>query len=221
MKNILKKNWRILFLFYIVIYLPWFFYVEKIIGPDFPGLHIIHCALDDVVPFCEIFIIPYLIWFAYMAVTCLYVFIKGTDSEYLRLALSLLIGMSLSLAFYMIYPNGHHLRPDLIADKNIFTQIISMIYTADTSTNVFPSIHVYNSIAVHLSIINLSSLNHKKLIKYTSLVLCILICLSTVFLKQHSVLDGIGAVILSAIIYIFIYKINYNRFFNRSTKTTE
>lgn len=78
----------------------------------------------------------------------IYVF-KADNKEFIQFALSLIIGMSLSLTICMIYPNGLTLRPDYIPD-NFCGKIINALYTIDTSTNVFPSIHVYNSLAVNL-----------------------------------------------------------------------
>ena len=59
--NFLKKNWRLCFGCYIFIYLPWFFYLEKKITMETPNLHIINNAIDDMIPFCVYFIIPYML----------------------------------------------------------------------------------------------------------------------------------------------------------------
>ena len=58
-----KNNPHCLAMLYFVFYLIAFFSLEQIHRPD---LHIIHCALDDVIPFCEWFIIPYCLWFLVM-----------------------------------------------------------------------------------------------------------------------------------------------------------
>ena len=44
-----KHAWPLLYFF---IYLPWFLILEQKITPDYAGLHIIHCPLDDMIPFC-------------------------------------------------------------------------------------------------------------------------------------------------------------------------
>lgn len=221
MKNFLKKNWRIYFLFYVLLYLPWFFYVERTITATSPNLHIMHCALDDLIPFCEYFVIPYLLWFLYMVVSCIYVYFKGTNVEYLRLAFSLIIGMSFALLFYMIFPNGHDLRPTVLPNDNFFTPIISALYATDTSTNVFPSVHVYNSLVVHISLAKLKALDNHKWIRHASLILCVLICLSTVFLKQHSALDVAGAIVLVAVVYVLTYVVDYKKLFSKKKENKE
>lgn len=221
LKNFLKKNWRICFISYVAVYLPSFFYIEHIILPDSPGLHMIHCPLDDMIPFCEFFIIPYLLWFLYMAVVCVYVYFKGSDSEYLKLVLSLIIGMSLCLVFYVIYPNGLNLRPAEFSRDNIFTALVAFIYGTDSPANVFPSIHVYNSLLIHASVFKLKAFEHCRWIKNASLILCILICLSTVFLKQHSVYDVLSGAILSLVLYIAIYMVDYQKLFAKKKSKEE
>ena len=109
---------------------------------------------------------------------------KASDKEFVQFALSLIIGMSLALTICMIYPNGLTLRPSYIPD-NICGKIVKGLYKTDTSTNVFPSIHVYNSLAVHIALAKCEALKNKPAVRYASLVLCILICMSTIFLKQH------------------------------------
>lgn len=212
MKNFFKtKGWRILFGAYIFIYMPWFMTLEKIFNSDYPELHIINVPLDNVIPFCEFFIIPYMLWFFYVMGACIYMFLKGTDSEFLKFALSLVIGMSLALTICMIYPNGLTLRPDYIPD-NFCGKIITILYSTDTSTNVFPSIHVYNSLAVNFALLKCKALKGHTVIKTLSTILCIAICLSTVFLKQHSVVDVLGGILLFILLYIFIYVIDYKKF---------
>ena len=131
-------------------------------------------------------------------------YFKADNKEFIQFALSLIIGMSLSLTICMIYPNGLTLRPDYIPD-NFCGKIINALYTIDTSTNVFPSIHVYNSLAVNFALLRCKALKGHTVTKTLSSILCILICLATMFLKQHSVTDVIAAVTMACIIYPFVY----------------
>ena len=204
MKTFKKIWWRLLFELYAFIYLPWFFYLEHKITMDYPGIHILNGTIDSYIPFLEIFIIPYLLWFVYIAASCIYMVLKADNKEFIRFALSLIIGMSVSMFICMIYPNGLTLRPDNIPD-NIFGKLVAVLYATDTTTNVFPSIHVYNSIAVHTALSKCKALKEHKYIVNASLILCILICLSTIFLKQHSVYDVIGGIVLMAFMYFMLY----------------
>ena len=71
----LKRYSHIWILSYAFIYLPWFSYLEKTVTRDY---YVIHTALDDLIPFSEYFIVPYLLWFVYVAGTILFFFFKKT-----------------------------------------------------------------------------------------------------------------------------------------------
>ena len=141
----------------------------------------------------------------YIAVSCFFMYFKGTDEEYRRFAWSLIIGMSTCMIICLIYPNGVDMRPASLEHNNICARIIKLLWATDTSTNVFPSIHVYNSLATHIGLVRSKALENNKGLKALSLVTCILICMSTLFLKQHSFIDVLGACVLMTIIYYFIY----------------
>ena len=120
------------------------------------------------------------------------------------------VGMTLFLIISTLFPNGHHLRPQVMPRDNVFTDLIAGLYLTDTSTNIFPSIHVYNSIAAHLGIAKCEALRKYRALRFGSLILSVSIILSTVLIKQHSVLDLFGAVILAVLVYIPIYGIHRN-----------
>lgn len=80
-----------------------------------------------------------------------------------------------------------------------------MLYQTDTCTNVFPSVHVYNSIGTHIAIMKSESLRKYKVVRVMSFILMVSICMATVFLKQHSIIDVVGAVLLCGAIYPLAY----------------
>ena len=103
-----------------------------------------------------------------------------------------------------LYPNGLELRPETFTRDNIFVQLTKMIYSMDTPTNVLPSIHVFNSMAVYFAVKNSPKLKNNKAARTGAFVMTSLIILSTMFLKQHSVVDVLTALILSCLSYDFI-----------------
>ena len=105
-----------------------------------------------------------------------------------------------------LWPNGHHLRPSVMPRENIFTAMIAHLYKVDTPTNLWPSIHVYNSIGAHLAVVHNYQLAKNKMIRTGSLTLCIAIILSTVFIKQHSMFDVITAFVMAAVMYAVVYQ---------------
>ena len=89
---------------------------------------------------------------------------------------------------------------------NVFCDLVSFLYKIDTSTNLWPSIHVYNSLGVLFAVVHNERLGNKKWIKYGCLGLSASIILSTMFLKQHSVFDVMTAFIMAAAMYIIVYR---------------
>lgn len=165
-----------------------------------------HVALDDYIPFCEYFIVPYLLWFAYVGITIAYFFFTNKE-EYYRLCIYLFTGMTISLIVCTFFRNGTNFRPVIDPDKNMFCRLVAALYQADTCTNVFPSIHVYNSICVHVAVSKNMALKQHHGIQIGSFALMCAICLATVFLKQHSVIDGVGAGIMAYALYYPVYAV--------------
>ena len=54
---------------YSILYILVFHYLES---RPIHSYHIVHTVFDDLIPFCEFFIIPYLLWFPYMVLAVVY-----------------------------------------------------------------------------------------------------------------------------------------------------
>ena len=186
---------------YAVIYLSWFSWLER----DVTKYQVIHMALDDHIPFCEVFIVPYLLWFIYVAGVVAYLMFKNKQ-EYYRTCVFLMTGMTVFLIISTLWPNGHHLRPAVMPRDNVFTDLVAALWRTDTPTNLWPSIHVYNSLGAHFAVIHSRELANKKGVRIASLILAVSIILSTMFLKQHSVFDVITAFFMGGVMYVLVYQ---------------
>ena len=195
------------FLVYTVAYLTWFSILEnKVIVPKY----LIHLSADNHIPFVPAFIIPYELWFPYVLVTVLY-FLFTAKEEYKRLFVFLTTGMTLFLIVSTLWPNGQNLRPNLIGNEGFFESWVAHLYKTDTPTNIWPSIHVYNSLGIEFAVARSEKLKKYKFIRISSFILCILIIMSTMFLKQHSVFDVGTAIILGVLMYYLVYYIDIIR----------
>ena len=201
MKYFYKYKHAIPLLIYGFIYLIWFGYLERTVK----RYELIHVALDDYIPFCEVFVIPYMLWFIYVAVTVAYFFFKDKN-EYAKCCIFLFTGMTVFLIISTLFPNGHRLRPFVILRKNVLSDLVLMLYRADTPTNLWPSIHVYNSLGCHFAITKSKHFEHRKGVRIASLILCVSIIMSTMFIKQHSVFDVTTAFIMATIMYLAVYQ---------------
>lgn len=187
---------------YMIIYLTWFAWLED---RNKRNYEVIHVSLDDYIPFCEVFIVPYLLWFAYVAVVVVFLFFKNKQ-DYYRSCAFLFTGMTIFLIISTLWPNGHHLRLAEMPRDNIFTQAVSALWKIDTPTNLWPSIHVYNSMGAHFAVMRSAELKEKKGIRIASGLLAFSIILSTMFLKQHSVFDVATGLALGTVMYVLVYR---------------
>lgn len=180
---------------YALFYFICFYFLEQRNVP----VHIIHTTIDENIPFCEYFVIPYFLWFVFVAATMVYfIFFNRSELEYRRITVSLIVGMSVFLLISYIYPNGQDLRPAFTGD-NIFGQMVAHLYQTDTPTNILPSLHVYNSVACCIAITNNQACRKNKFILTGTWLLTISIVLSTMFLKQHSIIDVLMALAANAV----------------------
>lgn len=215
--NFIKKYKHAWVFLYVLIYMPWFMYLEKHITV-YSEYHVVHSALDDKIPFIEYFIVPYLLWFVFIAVVFLYFFFTDVNGFY-KLAKLSFIGMTLFLVISTLFPNGLALRPIVFPRDNIFTDMVKMLYMADTPTNVFPSLHVFNSLAACIAIYESKTLKRHKVISSCAYVLAGSIILATMFLKQHSVIDVMGACLMAYTLYQFVYAAERRKAPNVSKQT--
>ena len=185
---------------YAPIYLYWFIYIEK---HKFAHYAVIHTVIDDYIPFVEIFIIPYFMWFLYVSLTLLFFMFSFDVEDYYKNFFFLATGMTVFLVISTLFPNMHHLRPVVMPRDNIFTHLVQVIYNSDTPSNLWPSIHVYNSIGTMIAV------HHSRRFNKTGVIIMdvigILIIMSTVFVKQHSFYDVITAFIMAIIFYLLFY----------------
>ena len=179
---------------YAFIYFPWFLILEHTVTDRY---YLIECPLDYWVPFNEYFIIPYIVWFGYVAGSFLWCLYREEKRFFYQFSGVMCGGMTVALLIYTFFPNGISLRPHIDPAKNIFCYLTSIIYSADTSTNVFPSLHVYTSAVIGFFAMKSKLVKERPFMKYVTGITSVLIILSTIFLKQHSVLDLAAGVVMA------------------------
>ena len=181
-------------------YLILYVIAEKVVTTDYYSVHI---ALDDLIPFCEWFVIPYCLWMALLACTAVYLLFWDAEN-FKRFTAFIGLGFIPVIIFDMIFPNGQDLRPTEFAQHDFFIWLVQRIYTADTNTNVLPSMHVIGCAALTLACFDSEPLCTRHL-QWVALPLGLLICASTVLVKQHSILDVFVAIPVSAVLYFIVY----------------
>lgn len=197
----IKKYKHAWVLLYLLIYLPWWTWLEKNVTTRY---YVVQTEFDKYIPFIEYFIVPYLLWFLFIVAAFLYFFFTDVPGFY-RLAAFMFSGMTIFLIVSTIFPNGQDLRPAVFERDNIFVDMVRMLYRADTCTNVFPSLHVFNSLSVCIAVFESNELKKHRAVSLGVYTLAGLIILATMFLKQHSILDTVGACLMAWVLYQFVY----------------
>ena len=203
MKKLEMYKQGIMVALYGIFYMVCFAYLEQ--GRDGMVYHVIHTPLDDWIPFCELFVVPYLLWFFYVGIVVYYLaFIK--KEGFTKFALSAVFGTLIFIMISALYPNMQDLRPEVFERDNIFVGLVQMLYATDTPTNVLPSLHVYMSIITNMAICDETGFKKNERICCISKILCVAIILSTMLIKQHSVIDVGMGIIMAYMAYDWFYK---------------
>lgn len=197
-----KRKKRLLILLYFIIYLLFFYIVEHVCTDR--HYFVLDAPIDHRIPFIPQFVIAYYFWFVYHVWGLLPAFIHEDQNEYYRIAFALFSGMTVFIIVSFIFPNMQTLRPTHLGN-DIFSKMIAAIYASDTPTNIMPSIHVYNSLVLNTGIWRSPEAGKHHALRGLSLFCCIMIILSTVFIKQHTIADIIGAFVMYLVFYRFFF----------------
>ena len=150
----------------------------------------VHCFIDDIIPFCEWFLIPYFGWYLLIVASLLYFALYNVDN-FKRLQIFIIVTQVVAMIIYIAFPNRQDLRPIDFPRDNFLTDCARLLYSLDTNTGVCPSLHCAYSIGI--ASVWLKEKDARWYVKTFVTVFCILVCLSTMFVKQHSAVDFFAA----------------------------
>ena len=187
-----------------IVYFALYFITENLIPPE--RCHPVHCALDDLIPFNEFFVIFYVGWYFLVFGALAYTLFYDVPA-FRKLQTFIMITQAVAMLCYILWPSRQDLRPEVFPRQNILTDIIKFIYSFDTNTGVCPSLHAAYSLGI-LSV----GLKDKSLStgwKAALSFLVIMICLAVCFVKQHSAVDVFTALPVSLLAEILVYGRDY------------
>jgi len=169
-------------------YFTLYFLTENLIPAD--RCTPVHMWLDDWIPFCEGFLIPYVFWYALIVFSLGYFLLYNIDA-FKRLQTYIIVTQVAAMAIYILFPSRQDLRPEVFPRDNFLTDCIKLLYRFDTNTGVCPSLHVAYSLGI--ASVWLKQKDAHWLWRSFVVVAVALICLSTMFIKQHSAVDFFAA----------------------------
>ena len=187
------------------LYLAGFFIEEHFIDGSAPYL-VSYMPIDAHIPFCEWWYIFYVLWYPLLGGVGLYLAFRDPKG-FKRYMTYIGVSFFTALLLFALFPNGQDLRPDLdtLGRENLFTRLIGVLYAYDTNTNVCPSLHVVGSLAAWFAVLHNDRLRRTRWVPIVVGVLACLISISTVMIKQHSLLDMIVGVPYALFLYRLLY----------------
>lgn len=161
--------------------------------------------LDLQIPFCEWFVIPYVLWFPYIIFTMVLAVMSGKKG-FLHSCAIIYLSIFIPMTFCLFVPNGIpiELRPDFeaLGRNNPAIWLVKFIYLVDSPPrNCMPSMHVSVSCSLFFTILTNKQIPWRKWLIPCSFLLSALICAATVLIKQHSILDVYYGVIVAVSVF--------------------
>lgn len=170
--------------------------------------HTFNYNIDNKLPFIPQMVYIYNIFYPAIFFAFYTVFNKDKDTYYKGIIAGT-IGFIIADIIFLIYPTVM-IRPDLatVSMDPLTRLVMEITYNVDTpAINCFPSMHCVFSFQAMYTIIMSKNLNKKT--KYVYSILLFLIIISTLFVKQHYLIDiisALGIVVITNIISNLIYK---------------
>lgn len=205
LKNLTSPQYRhLLLLLGWVGYFLFYFLTENLIPES--ACHPIWMPLDDLIPFMEIFLIPYVFWYL-LIVFSLGWFLLYDVKSFKILQTYIIVTQVVATVVYIVYPSRQDLRPEIFENDNFLTRCVGFLYSFDTNTGVCPSLHCAYSFGIASTW--LKAKHTWTWWKVFVVIAVALICASTCFIKQHSAVDFFAAIpvgILAEIVVHFLYE---------------
>ncbi|MFR1259259.1 MAG: hypothetical protein ACLSCX_00810 [Oscillospiraceae bacterium] len=103
-----------------IVYLMLFWLAEHLIVDKY---WVSHLPIDDQIPFCRFFIIPYCTWHPLLFLMTVYLFFTDAPA-FKRFVVYIGLGFGGSILFCMLFPNGQDLRPTEFAQNDFFIWLV-------------------------------------------------------------------------------------------------
>lgn len=157
--------------------------------------------------------IPILPWFAFIYVGCYlfwafnYMMVGRVNKEHFyRFISNIFLGYIISGIIFCIFPT-FIVRPDLSEIQGLGKAVVAYVYNSDTPVNLFPSMHCQISWYCYLGVRKQKEI--AKSYQYFSLIMAILVCISTVVIRQHYVVDIFAGIAIAELSYFIARHTNY------------
>ncbi len=151
--------------------------------------------LDHLIPFWAVWILPYLSAIIAWNGALLLVTFKADDELFLIFVTTWLTNCVIGFSIFFLFPN-YMVRPE-ITGTGWADQLVRLIYANDRTYNAFPSMHIWMTTTVALVLGRWRPKWRWLLWAYW-----LIVAASTLFTKQHWILDIVGGMGLAFLSYM-------------------
>lgn len=168
--------------------------------------------IDDAIPIIPVFIVFYIYSYVFWFFSPMAVSLTKKEN-FINYTIGLLVSYFIGFLTFAFFPSyidraGEGLL-DYVAEPGIFRKLMGIIYFFDGGTkgfNLTPSFHCLTSVYCYLGVRKQPEISRGY--KIYALVLAVLICMSTVFTKQHYIIDVFCGIALPLIVYVIVNLVN-------------
>jgi membrane-associated phospholipid phosphatase len=185
------------------------YYGSQFITRDLKAYDLTIQAFDNLVPIVTPFIVFYILSYPWWYLSPLIVALTNKQ-RFFNWILSLIICYVICFIIYIVWPTT--ITRPIIDNNNIFDWLTNFIYLNDSPErpiNLFPSFHCLISWFCYIGV--RKQKNIPLWYRLGALIFAILICFSTQFIKQHYIIDLIGAIFLAELVFYIVNKINLGK----------
>jgi len=184
----------------LVLLVPFYIFIAELM----PGrtLHVPELALDRVVPLQPTWALVY--GSLYLFLILLPVFVVRQEEHIHRTVLAYLMVWITAYVCFLVYPTVAP-RPARVIGEGFVVWGLRFLYSADPPYNCFPSVHVAHSFVSALTCYRV----HRR-VGIAGTLCALFVGLSTLYTKQHYVLDVIAGLFLACVAYVLFLR-NYPR----------
>ncbi len=170
----------------------------------------ISLPIDHKIPFISAFIIIYILSYVQWVVGYLSV-AREEENFALRVISAEIIAKIICLAIFLLLPTAMA-RPEILGN-DIFGKLTKLIYTIDTPTNLFPSIHCLESWIIFRTSFGLKKIGRWIVPVYA--IFAVLVFITVLFVRQHLILDIPAAILVGEISLYLSRRFKTERVFKR------
>jgi membrane-associated phospholipid phosphatase len=150
-------------------------------------------VIDKGIPFLPAFVIPYTVWYPFIALTLVGMLHKDART-YFRTLLALCLSLVVCYITYRFFQTTVP-RPE-VTGAGIVPSLMKWVYTNDQPYNCFPSIHVLTSYLM-IKGSKVFGLKTRIIVR----LIAVLIIVSTLFVKQHVLADVCAGIFVAELFY--------------------